>query len=180
MWLLLSGGVDSTACAHYFSERGDNVTAIFVDFGQRAARAERRAVEDVTTYLSLPLMTLSFRADRQFDPGEIMGRNAFLIFSALMGLQSADGIVSLGVHAGTTYYDCGIEFLKAIGGVVDSYSAGRLALHCPFIHRTKSFVYSYARQSGLPLDITYSCELGTKPPCGICLSCKDRYAFEIS
>ena len=180
VWLLMSGGLDSTACAHYFKQRGDNVTGIFVDFGQPAAQSEQRAVEEVTTYMELPSTTLSFRAARPFAPGEIMGRNAFLVFSALMGLQPTDGILSLGVHAGTTYYDCGSDFVKVVGVVVDSYSAGRLTLHCPFLHRTKSFVYSYARRERIPFELTYSCELGTKPPCGACLSCRDRNAFQIS
>jgi 7-cyano-7-deazaguanine synthase len=29
----------------------------------------------------------------------------------------------------------------------------------------------------LPVQLTYSCELGSVPPCGLCLSCADRRAL---
>lgn len=180
VWLLMSGGLDSTACAHYYKSRGDNVTAVFVDFGQPAARRELQAVKDVATYMRVPLTILSFDPGRQFGSGEIMGRNAFLIFSLLLGVQPAHGIVSLGIHSGTMYYDCGPEFVQTIGRVVDAYSSGRLTLHCPFVNHAKSFVYALAKAEGVPLHLTYSCELGTTPPCGICLSCKDRHALKTS
>ena len=41
-WVLLSGGIDSAACAYYFQQRGDNVEAVFIDYGQAAAHAEFR------------------------------------------------------------------------------------------------------------------------------------------
>ena len=178
VWLLMSGGVDSTACGHYFKQRGDRVTGVFVDYGQLAAGRERMAAEKVTEHLGLELKTLSFRASRSFDVGEIIGRNAFLIFSAMMGVEMQAGILSLGIHAGTGYYDCGTEFIRSIGEVVDAYSAGKLALHCPFVHVAKGFVYNYAKAEGIPLHLTYSCELGTTPPCGTCRSCKDRHEFQ--
>lgn len=178
VWLLMSGGLDSTVCAHYFKQRGNSVTGIFVDYGQPAAEAERRAVSGVARHLRIPLTTLSFKADHDFGLGEILGRNAFLIFAALMGLQLERGILSLGIHAGTGYYDCGDEFVKTVGRVVDTYSAGRLVLHCPFLYKGKSFFYEYAMTEGIPIDLTYSCELGKSSPCESCLSCKDRNAFQ--
>ena len=178
VWLLLSGGVDSTACGHYFKQRGDRVVGIFIDYGQPAASCERMAAKSVAEHLELPLTTLSFRASRRFTVGEVIGRNAFLIFSAMMGVDMAQGILSLGIHAGTGYYDCGEEFVQKIGEVVDAYSAGKLVLHCPFIRSQKGLVFDYAKNEGIPLNLTYSCELGTMPPCGLCPSCKDRDALE--
>ena len=180
VWLLLSGGVDSTACAHYFKQRGDKVTAIYVDFGQPAARPELLAVHDLTSHMKIPLTILTFRTHRQFGPGEIIGRNAFLIFSAIMGLQPHAGVISLGLHAGTTYYDCGPDFVQIIGKAINSYSSGRLALHCPFLRRDKMFMYQYAKRERVPLHLTYSCEAGSVPSCGLCLSCEDRNVFQIS
>ena len=110
--------------------------------------------------------------------GEITGRNAFLIFAALMGTNPQAGALSLGVHAGTSYYDCGQEFIIQVGEVVNRYSEGELALHCPFLQQDKAFVYDYARTVGIPLSLTYSCEFGTVPPCGKCMSCMDRNALQ--
>ena len=173
VWVLMSGGIDSTACAHYFVERGDNVTGIFVDYGQLAAYPERQAAQRVAEFLQLPLPILAFECGQRFDIGEITGRNAFLIFAALMGIHPQTGALSLGVHAGTSYYDCGQEFISQIGEVVNRYSEGKLALHCPFLQQDKAFVYDYARTKGIPLSLTYSCEFGTVPPCGKCMSCRD-------
>lgn len=177
VWVLMSGGIDSTACAHFFLKRGNKVTGIFVDYGQSAAYAERQAVERVTRYYEVPLSVYCFNRGSQFGAGELTGRNAFLIFGALMGIHPNSGILSLGVHAGTAYYDCGPDFIEQIGKVIDTYSKGKLALHCPFLSMQKDIIYSYARSERIPLDLTYSCELGTVPTCGECLSCLDRHAL---
>ena len=174
VWMLMSGGIDSTACAHYFLQRGDSVTGLFVDYGQPAVHRERQAAERIANHLKLPLSVMSFRCDRRVGAGELTGRNAFLIFAALMGAHPTDGLLSLGLHSGTTYYDCGPAFVEQVGLIVEAYSDGRLALHCPFLLHDKALVYEYARIEGLPLNLTYSCELGTVPPCGRCASCLER------
>ena len=178
VYVLMSGGLDSTVCAHYFRRLDYNVTGIFIDYGQPASEPERQAVKSVTEYLEVPLTALSFKASCDFGPGEIIGRNAFLIFSAVMGLQLKRGIISLGIHANTDYYDCGEEFVSLIGKVLDDYSSGQLVLNCPFINQKKSFISSYARAENIPVGLTYSCEMGTLPPCRRCLSCKDRHALK--
>ena len=174
VYVLMSGGLDSTACAHYFRRLNHNVTGVFIDYGQPAVEPERQAVNSVTEYLEVPLTALSFKAGCEFGPGEIIGRNAFLIFSAVMGLQLKRGIISLGIHANTDYYDCGEEFVSLISKMLGDYSSGQLVLNCPFINQKKSFISSYARTEDIPIGLTYSCEAGTTPPCQECLSCKDR------
>ena len=178
VWILMSGGIDSTACAHFFVERGDKVRGVFVDYGQLAACAERRAAVKVANYLRIPLVTLVFKSNQHFETGEITGRNAFLIFAALMGVRPRVGVLSLGIHAGTGYYDCGQGFVESIGQVIGAYTYGELALHCPFLHQDKGFVVDYLRSTSFPMNLTYSCELGTISPCGQCLSCRDRSVFQ--
>ena len=85
--VLMSGGIDSTACAHFFQQREDTVRGVFVDYGQLAAKAERRATTEITTFLGIPLSTLSFRTNIEYSEGEVVGRNAFLVFATLMGIQ---------------------------------------------------------------------------------------------
>ena len=176
--ILMSGGIDSTACAHYFLQRRDDVTAVFIDYDQLALRSEWNAVQKVTQHFNIPLLTMRFTAGRQFTAGEIPGRNAFLIFAVLMGAQLHSGVLSLGIHAGTAYYDCGATFAEQIGQIIDAYSGGKLALHCPFLAQDKAFVYRYAKDEKIPIHLTYSCERGTVPPCGLCLSCRDRNALQ--
>ena len=174
----MSGGIDSTACAQYYVSRGDVVSGIFVDYGQPAGCPELNAVKQISKYLGLPLSIMSFRADLTIGSGEIRGRNAFLIFAALMGANLQSGIISLGIHAGTPYYDCSTVFVDQVRDLVYAYSSGKIALHCPFLNRDKGFIYSYATEARIPIHLTYSCEVGTVPPCGCCLSCLDRNALQ--
>lgn len=176
-WVLMSGGIDSTACAHYFLDRGDNVKGIFVDYGQPAAGPETDAVKRIAEYYGIPLTVLKFRGERFWTTGEILGRNAFLVFAALMGADVRHGVMSLGVHSGTSYYDCSPTFLEQTQSIIDAYSGGKIALFCPFLSRDKAFVRDYSVGEEIPLDLTYSCEAGSNPPCGQCFSCGDRHAL---
>lgn len=177
-WVLMSGGLDSTACAQYFIERGDDVSGIFVDYGQAARSAEFEAVTRITNHLQIPLKESIFRSPNQFGIGEITGRNAFLIFAALVAISPAQGVLSLGIHSGTEYYDCSPEFVSQIGDIVDSYTKGEMSLFCPFASKDKSFIYRFAKEIKAPINLTYSCERGIVPPCGLCLSCGDRNALQ--
>ena len=114
--ILMSGGIDSAACAHFFLKRGHSVEGVFIDYGQPAAHAEFESVKHVTAHLNIGYSRLYFRGISPFGSGEVMGRNAFLVFSTLMGMQPSKGILSLGIHAGTLYYDCGTDFVDAVAG----------------------------------------------------------------
>ena len=177
VWVLMSGGIDSTACAHYYLERDDSVTGVFVDYGQKAREAEYQAVLAVAKYFRITLKTITVSSSGRFGAGEIQGRNALLIFAALVSENPKRGLFSLGIHAGTRYYDCGIDFVRHANLMIESYSGGKVVLDCPFISADKSAVYSYAKGGGVPLALTYSCEEGAVPPCGHCLSCRDRDAL---
>ena len=52
------------------------------------------------------------------------------------------------------------------------HTGGEVTLAAPFIDVSKGDIYLLARQLGVPIGLTYSCERGGDP-CGECLSCKD-------
>jgi 7-cyano-7-deazaguanine synthase len=111
-----------------------------------------------------------------------MGRNGLFILAALMDMPAPVGIISLGIHAGTPYYDCSPEFMSKMQAIVDGYTRGRVSLAAPFLSWSKWDIYQYSRGNGLPIKLTYSCELGRIQPCGTCRSCADLevlYAREI-
>ena len=109
--------------------------------------------------------------------GEIRGRNGFLVLAALMAKPRFAGILALGIHAESPYYDCGIRFLNLMKSVVSDYTLGTVQLDAPFIELTKPEIVEYCRIHNVPLELTYSCERGSSPPCGSCDSCGDRRAL---
>lgn len=178
--VLLSGGVDSAACAHFLQQKGHVTECLFVDYGQAAARQEQRAASALAHVLSSPLKVIHFRSGQDFTAGEILGRNAFLAMSALMSNRLTSGFLALGIHAGTRYYDCTPAFLQSLDRLVAEYTDGRIRVAAPFIYWSKTEIFDYYVSAGLPTDIPYSCEAGTDPACGSCSSCLDRRTWDCS
>ena len=82
--VLLSGGIDSAACAQYLRNSGSTVRCVFVDYGQAGSRIERDCANRIADLLNLELSCVEVNTARRFGSGEIIGRNAFLILTALM------------------------------------------------------------------------------------------------
>jgi 7-cyano-7-deazaguanine synthase len=176
--VLLSGGIDSTACIHFLKNQNFQVSAFHIQYGQPASLIEKVRSEEIAQYFNVPLRMCQVHAATHLTDGEIQGRNAFLIFNALALAEQTHGIIAIGVHAGTNYYDCSVPFLKKISTLVAESTDGRVSLLAPFIEWTKADIFKYSQQHKLPINLTYSCERGTTPPCGTCLSCKDRKGLE--
>jgi 7-cyano-7-deazaguanine synthase len=171
--VLLSGGVDSTACVAFYRAAGRDVAGIFVDYGQAAMRAESAAAGRVAEHYGISLRRLVLRRPDASGPGLVPGRNGFLIFTALLDIGAQVGTIAIGVHAGTTYHDCSRAFIESMQPIIDACSDGGVSLVAPFGDWFKYQIFDYAHLHGLPLHLTYSCENGTDPPCGLCLSCND-------
>ena len=174
----MSGGIDSTACAHHLVLQGLQVDAIYVDHGQAAARHESKAASAVARHLNIQLTKIEVEGFGKFGAGELVGRNAFLVSTALFAIRGRPGLLALGLHAGTPYYDCSEVFLKSIGRLVAEQTDGKVSVVAPFIAWRKKEVYDYFISNDLPIELTYSCEAGTTPVCGRCASCKDRKALQ--
>jgi 7-cyano-7-deazaguanine synthase len=173
--VLLSGGMDSAACAHYLQRNGHTVCGLFVDYGQKAAGPEERAVEQVGTLLGIQISRLKVLSPQSYGCGEIPGRNAFLIFSALMTFgHDKPSAIAMGIHGGTPYYDCSPAFVESISRLVSEYTDGRTRVIAPFVDWVKQEVFEYCAEAKIPIELTYSCEAGEVPPCGFCVSCRDR------
>lgn len=177
-WLLLSGGIDSTACLAFYLKQGLYVQCLHISFGQPALMCERDAAASVARHFDVPLRILHWSGSMNFREGEIVGRNAFLLMGALTEIDRSSGILATGFHAGTSYFDCSQGFLSAMQAVVDGYCDGRIKLAAPFIEWSKQQVFAFCNSEGVPIDLTYSCEKGTEQPCGKCLSCRDRRALD--
>jgi 7-cyano-7-deazaguanine synthase len=176
--VLLSGGIDSFACAHFLLRNKFGTSAAFVDYGQVAGSEEMAASARVCEFLGIERTVIRAIAEPavRFDTGEIPVRNLALLSIATMFSKSSR-IVALGIHTGTGYFDCSCSFAEQADRLISECTDGYIALFAPFLRWTKRDIISYARSEGLDLDLTYSCEAGTMPPCGACSSCKDRSAW---
>jgi 7-cyano-7-deazaguanine synthase len=177
--VLMGGGIDSSACAHFLQTRGDEVAGIFVDYGQIAADRERSSVEQLCARFGFPLAVCQAIPPAPFGTGELTGRNAFLLFCAVFLMRCNVGLLAIGVHAGTSYYDCSPGFIDQISRLVAEHTDGRLQVIAPFLLWNKGEIVRYFANTGIPAELTYSCEAGSLEPCGKCLSCLDRLALNI-
>jgi 7-cyano-7-deazaguanine synthase len=178
--ILLSGGIDSTALVYYYISQKYRVKALFVDYGQISNRNELKSARNISHYYDIELITLKFSSQQKFLDGEIQGRNAFLVMAALLSNPTAKGLVAIGIHSGTFYYDCSELFVKSINSVLNGYTSGQLTLDAPFIKWDKRMIFNFCSENSVPIDLTYSCENGTDIPCGKCRSCLDRSALGVS
>ena len=177
--VLLSGGIDSAACVHYYLDLNFEVYGFFVDYSQSALDNERRSAVRIAAHYGIKLDQAPFSATKHYGPGEIRGRNAVLILPALLYYPRLRGIISLGIHSGTPYYDCSPPFIRDITPIIDAYTDGEVKIDAPFLTWEKSAIYTYCIDKGIPIKLTYSCEAGTSPPCGKCTSCRDREALDV-
>jgi 7-cyano-7-deazaguanine synthase len=175
--VLLSGGLDSIACAHFLQRRGLEVRGLFIDYGQAAASREATASTALAECLAIPIEACALSNPHHLSAGELLGRNAMLIFNALFLIQAETDLLALGLHAGVPYFDCSETFVASAGRLLLELTDGRVSLIAPFIAWTKKDVFDYFRTTGLPLALTYSCETGIDPVCGTCASCRDRKAL---
>jgi len=177
--ILISGGIDSAASLKYYLDQDFDITAIFVDYSQKAKSFELKSAKKITEFYNVKLSEISLQLNKKFRSGEIIGRNAFLIFSAVMFNPNFKGIISLGIHSGTPYYDCSKEFVTSINTLLKGYTNGEILLDAPFISWDKKMIIQYCKDNDVPLELTYSCENGKEHPCGKCLSCLDRRILDV-
>ncbi|MBA7670554.1 7-cyano-7-deazaguanine synthase [subsurface metagenome] len=174
--VLASGGIDSTACISFYKELGYDVEALFINYGHPANPIEHTCLEKICRNYKIPLSLLKLSGVTIDSQREIRGRNAFLILSALLARPIHSGLLSIGIHSGIPYYDCGERFISKIADLVSDYTKGTVKLDLPLIDMDKLTVIQYCKIHKVPLELTYSCEAGSVPPCGKCPSCKDRIA----
>lgn len=178
--VLLSGGIDSTACVNYYLSQELRPLGLFIDYGQAVAKRELSSAKQVSGHYKIILDTLKISFGRRFSDGEIKGRNALFLFSALTKYPDFSGIVSLGIHAGVSYYDTSEEFITDAQKIFISYSNGQIKLDAPFLKWNKPMIYQYCIDNHVPIELTYSCEKSGRKPCGSCNSCLDRSKLDVS
>lgn len=175
--ILLSGGIDSSACLNFYHNIGYEIECLFCDYGQPAAIPELQAANAISKHYRVPLYTIRTTNINIPKSGEICGRNALLVLQAFCFKGFGTYKIILGTHSGTKYVDCTQHFINEMNRVLDCYSNGTVYLEAPFIKWGKGEIAEYCKVQEIAYKMTYSCETGNVPPCGKCLSCLDRKAF---
>jgi len=175
--VLSSGGVDSTACISFCIRYGYQVEPLFVDYGQAARKPEAEALRAVCEHFGLSRRTVCVSGLPPMTAGFIQGRNGLLLATALALVEPRHSMVVVGLHGNSDYADCSEGFVNAYQAVFDIYTGGTVRIHAPFLGWSKSDIWEFCRSANVPINLTYSCEAGTTPPCGGCLSCRDILAL---
>lgn len=167
--VLLSGGVDSAVVLALLSDR--NPVSVWVDYGQPVSEAERQASAAIAKYFGSPWMEAGIKGLRPPASGEFPGRNDLLVAAAFSVVGG--GFVAIGTHSGTGYVDCSPAWAASWQALLDVQHRGTAGLLAPLSNLAKSQVYALAMESGVPFELTHSCEAAATP-CGSCSSCADR------
>jgi 7-cyano-7-deazaguanine synthase len=176
IFVLASGGIDSTALIDFYLRKGMTVECIHFQYGQANTKSEKKAFENVKAFYGITgrIIELDFSLYKRQD--EIIGRNA--LFVLIAGFSCGARKIALGIHAGTNYYDCSRMFLRDSQRILDGYFAGTVQLESPFIDLTKQDILCYCKDFKIPVELTYSCQKQNDRPCGVCPTCRELALLE--
>ena len=175
--ILLSGGIDSSATIVACRDITEDVSTIFIDYGQPAADSEWEAARRIAAHYNVTIKRIELGFSLVDRSGEFFGRNTLFILAAAGVTGKRPLTVALGIHALTDYYDTTPLFVRHVERILNGYSDGEVSLKLPFLANTKPEVIEFAEDRAVPLHLTYSCERQNSPVCSECPSCHSRELF---
>ncbi|WP_170559985.1 7-cyano-7-deazaguanine synthase QueC [Ruegeria atlantica] len=205
--LVCSGGLDSVSLAHVLAAEGNLSRLVSFDYGQRHTK-ELTFAALCAQRLDVPHHVIDLRsvgasltgsaltddvdvpdghyAEETMKVTVVPNRNAIMLTIAY-GVAAAQGddAVAAAVHGGDhfIYPDCRPTFTDAFDtmqrAALDGYA--EVALHVPFVHRSKADIVREGARVDTPFDQTWSCYKGGDQHCGRCGTCVERReAFELA
>jgi 7-cyano-7-deazaguanine synthase len=201
-----SGGLDSTTAAFWHARRrGQPVTLMHIDYGQKAARREHLAVQQLGEALGAPVVvfptdlwtkyaTGSTLTDPDKQPhtgryGEdgaelhhdlVNARNfALTAFTTVLGDARDFHTICLGTNLteASVYPDNNQQFMRLLQALM-AYAAKpyhRITISQPVGTLMKQEIIRLGLELGVPYELTYSCYFGGDRHCGRCGSCYNRH-----
>lgn len=181
--LLLSGGVESSTLLYLLQERP--LTALHVDYGQRAADEELRHAEALCSRLGVPLRTLAapclgdaFREGQSRKLHVPLPHRNLVLLSVAVSYAAQTG--SQRLYLAVNRDDAGQhpsasgDFLGHFRATVRSLGGPRI--DTPLVDADKAEVVRRGAAVGVDFAATYSCLLGHPRHCGGCPQCHSRRA----
>lgn len=198
--IVCSGGLDSVSLAHIMAAERSLSRIISFDYGQRH-RKELDFARGAAERLGVPFHLVDMRpigaaltgsaltddidvpdghyAEETMRITVVPNRNAIMLTIAFgMAAASGDDAVAAAVHGGDhfIYPDCRPGFTDAFAtmqtAALDGYAD--VALHVPFVRRTKADIVAEGARVGTPFVETWSCYKGGEIHCGRCGTCVER------
>lgn len=192
--LLASGGMDSTVLAYDLANQGKSVILLFLDYGQHCAKTELETLKRVLPpkyennvriikigdiykesnsrmIVEANLWVDSVVADDLYLPY----RNLLFLSIASAYAQSigAKNVYSAFINSNhAKEIDCSMEFFTKLENLLHSY--GSVKIHMPYREMSKREVARLGLKLGAPVAATYSCQVNSENPCGVCPNCVDK------
>nr|WP_321353435.1 7-cyano-7-deazaguanine synthase QueC [uncultured Methanoregula sp.] len=199
---LLSGGMDSSTLAYVAKDRGYEILALHLNYGQRTEKKELACAKkiagllDAKDFLELDVgyftrfgassLTDTSIAVEEFDPARAHVPNTYVPFrnanllsiaTSFAEARSADAIF-IGVQSldYSGYPDCRPAFIEAFQNVINlgTKDTTEITLFTPFIRMTKTDILREGMRLGVPYEHTWSCYRNEGKACGTCGSCHFR------
>lgn len=191
--LLASGGLDSTTVAYQLASERVDVVPMFFDYGQHCVEVEWNRVNEVLPAgmrrperndISDMFRGSQSRLIREADlwNEEVKDEDLYIPYRTMLFFAAAAAraqtIGILDVYTGfinsnhAKEIDCTSAFMNSLDGLTSSI--GSVRFHSPFRYSSKADVARAARQLGVPIGRTYSCQASGQFPCGACPNCVER------
>ena len=199
---LLSGGMDSSTLAYVAKNRGYDILALHLNYGQRTERKELACAKkiadllDAEAFIEISLdyfvqfgassLTDEKIAVEEYDFGRLPMPNTYVPFrnanllsiaTSFAEARGADAIF-IGVQSldYSGYPDCRPQFIEAFQNVIDlgTKDTTKITLFAPFITMTKADILKKGLKLGVPYEHTWSCYRNEEKACGTCGSCHFR------
>lgn len=192
--LLASGGMDSTVLSYYLKKQNCAILPLFLDYGQHCRDKEYRTLKSV--------IHEDFRNDIQIIRigdiykesnsrlikeanlwnDSIVAIDLYLPYRNLLFLAIASAFAqSKGIRTVYSAFinsnhakelDCSLAFFTKLDALLSEY--GSVKIEMPFKDMSKTQVAKLGIELQAPIEFTYSCQVNSTTPCGVCPNCVDR------
>ena len=186
--VLCSGGMDSVLSACVCIEQGFAPYLTHIDYGQRTADAERAAINACCRFFNWhkPIL-LDIKNIGRFGSGSLVSSNhlddsvfpqrnlTIVAVGSVVACSIGSDRIVMGITSAMNpeFYDCSESYIESMESTL-SLSEPPIVLMTPLAKLDKVAVGRECLRCGVPVDLTFSCNVGPDTHCQKCTSCMDR------
>ena len=194
--VLLSGGLDSTVSLAVAARKMKVVLAVTFDYGQRAARRERRAAARIARRYRVPHRVIGIPWLARLTPTALVNRKARLprgemsersakavwvpnrngVFIEIAAahaeaLKAARLVTGFNREEAATFPDNSAAYVRAVNRALGYSTANGVRVVSFTADLDKKAIVRLGRRLRAPLDLVWPCYEGGRRWCGTCESC---------